>query len=480
MKEPTIRCAIYCRKSSDEGLEQRYNSLDAQRETCELYIASMKHEGWVALPDRYDDGGFSGGSTDRPALKRLLADIESGRIDRVLVYKIDRLSRSIRDFALLMERFEGRSVGLISVTQALNTRDSMGRLVLHVLLSFAQFEREMASERTRDKIAASRRKGIWTGGRPILGYDIIDSRLVVNESEAGTVRAIFAQYLSAGALQPLLDALDAAGVVNKAWTTRSGIRRGGEKFHKSSLARLLSSPLYAGLVPHKKDLYPGQHDRIVDEDTFRAVQRQLADNRCLPGGVVRGRFGGALKGILVCRECGALMSSTTTKRGGVVYRYYQCPRRRGALRRRCRGGLIPAEQLERIVADRLPDVFPLREFEGPVFDALREQAERDLRVLRLQKAAVGTESATVGGMPGGSDAELDRRLKEAEAALPTRASVAARMQDLNAIWSGLAASDRAALLRAVLDKVEYDSTRGELTLHPKAESSASTTRRISA
>src|SRR6516165_8952951 len=227
---PLVRCAIYTRKSTEEGLEQEFNSLDAQRESAQAFIASQQHEGWVCLPDRYDDGGFTGGNMDRPALRRLLDDIAEGKVDCVIVYKVDRLSRSLLDFARMMETFERHHVSFVSITQQFNSATSMGRLVLNVLLSFAQFEREIISERTRDKIAATRRKGKWSGGRPILGYDVDPrgGRLLVNDDEAVRARGIFALYLEHEALLPVVRELESRGWCNKRWVTRSGKEMGGD------------------------------------------------------------------------------------------------------------------------------------------------------------------------------------------------------------------------------------------------------------
>ena len=254
-----IRCAIYTRKSTEEGLEQEFNSLDAQREAGEAYIASQKHEGWVCLPDRYDDGGFTGGNLERPALKRLMADIGDSKIDCIVVYKVDRLSRSLIDFSKIMDVLERHSVSFVSVTQQFNTSTSMGRLMLNVLLSFAQFEREIISERTRDKIAATRRKGKWTGGKPLLGYDLVampgGSRLIVNEDEANRVRAMFELYLEHERLAPVLAELDRRGWRTKQWVTRKGAAVGGRPFDKVTLFRLLTNPAYLGKVRHREDLY---------------------------------------------------------------------------------------------------------------------------------------------------------------------------------------------------------------------------------
>src|ERR1700720_2286168 len=252
----TIRCAIYTRKSTEVGLEQDFNSLDAQREAALAYIQSQRHEGWKCLPTRYDDGGFTGGNMDRPALKRLMADVEAGRIDCVIVYKVDRLSRSLLDFARIMETFEKHHVSFVAVTQQINSATSMGRLMLNVLLSFAQFEREIISERTRDKIAATRRKGKWSGGFPILGYDVDRRvlRLVVNPKEATRVRAIFDLYLKHQALLPVVQELERRGWRNKAWVTRKGRKMGGRPFIKTNLHALLTNPTYAGKLRYKTEV----------------------------------------------------------------------------------------------------------------------------------------------------------------------------------------------------------------------------------
>ena len=254
-----LRCAIYTRKSSEEGLEQEFNSLDAQREACEAYVRSQKHEGWQALPALYDDPGYSGGNMERPALKRLLADIAAKRIDVVVVYKVDRLTRSLADFAKIVEVFDASAVSFVSITQAFNTTTSMGRLTLNVLLSFAQFEREVTGERIRDKIAASKKKGLWMGGQPALGYDVKDRKLVVNEAEAETVRMIFRRYLDLGSVRELKAALDAEGMVSKHRTAADGSAYGGQSFSRGALYQMLQNRVYRGEIVHKGAAYPGEH-----------------------------------------------------------------------------------------------------------------------------------------------------------------------------------------------------------------------------
>ncbi len=273
-----VRCAIYTRKSSEEGLDQEFNSLDAQREACESYVRSQKHEGWRALPQLYDDPGYSGGNMERPALKRLLADIAAKRVDVVVVYKVDRLTRSLADFAKIVEVFDANAVSFVSITQAFNTTTSMGRLTLNVLLSFAQFEREVTGERIRDKIAASKKKGLWMGGQPALGYDVKDRRLVVNEAEAETVRAIFRGYLQLGSVRALKSALDAAGVVSKRRTAADGSAYGGQSLSRGALYQMLQNRVYCGEIVHKGAAYPGQHARIVNEELWRRVHEKLEAN----------------------------------------------------------------------------------------------------------------------------------------------------------------------------------------------------------
>ena len=268
------RCAIYTRKSSEEGLDQDFNSLEAQREACAAYILSQRHEGWRELPDRYDDGGISGGTMNRPGLARLLAYVEAGRIDVVVVYKVDRLTRALSDFAKIVEIFDAAGVSFVSVTQAFNTTSSMGRLTLNVLLSFAQFEREVTAERIRDKIAASKRKGMWMGGLPPLGYDVKDRALVINDGEAETVRMIFRRYLDLGCVRALKAELDASGVVSKRRANGSG----GQPISRGALHALLRNPVYAGETRHKGERHPGLHAAILDRATWDAVQRALDDN----------------------------------------------------------------------------------------------------------------------------------------------------------------------------------------------------------
>ena len=315
-----LRCAIYTRKSTENGLEQEFNSLDNQREAAEAYIKSQAHEGWSLLPGAYDDGGFSGGSLDRPALQRLLVEVKAGRVDVILVYKVDRLTRSLSDFAKLVDLFDAHGVSFVSVTQAFNTTTSMGRLTLNVLLSFAQFEREVTAERIRDKVAASKRKGMRMGGPVPLGYAVRDKKLIPHPEEAETVRLIFRRYLDQGCLSALMQDLAQRGIVSKLSRRRDGSTRGGLPFSKGPLAFLLRNRTYAGEVIHKGKHFTGEHESIVPAELFHAVQQAL-DARAHRAGIAALNGDALLKGLLF-DERGKPMISGMAKKNGARYRYY--------------------------------------------------------------------------------------------------------------------------------------------------------------
>jgi site-specific DNA recombinase len=322
-QQTKFRCAIYTRKSSEEGLDQDFNSLEAQREACEAYIRSQAHEGWTLVPDRFDDGGFSGGNMERPGLARLMAQLRDGKIDVIVIYKIDRLTRSLTDFARLAETFDEHKVSFVSVTQQFNTTTSMGRLMLNVLLSFAQFEREITGERIRDKIAASKKKGMWMGGPIPMGYDGRDRQLFVNEEEASTIRKVFALYLEVGNVPALLERLKADGVLTASRLSASSRKRGNRHFTRGHLYKLLSNPIYIGRIPHKKTSHPGRHEAIIDPKTWAAVQAQLLANTQGPRS--RRRRAEAqthlLADLLTSAE-GNRFISTHANKGARRYRYY--------------------------------------------------------------------------------------------------------------------------------------------------------------
>jgi len=315
-----LRCAIYTRKSTEHGLELEFNSLAAQRDACEAYIKSQASQGWTALSQHYDDPAYSGGNLDRPALKKLLADIEAGKIDVVVVYKIDRLTRSLADFAKLVEAFDARSISFVAVTQQFNTTTSMGRLTLNVLLSFAQFERELSSERVRDKIAASRRKGKWTGGTVPLGYDARNKKLVINKTEAETVRVIFRRHLDLQSFSKLVADLDRRGIVTKRRNTKVAKFNGGIPFSYGPLAHFLKNRIYLGEVHHDGKWFQGEHEAIIDHATFDRVQQLLA-NKSNGRKAKRSESGALLMGKLY-DDKGNLMSPSFSIKNGVRYRFY--------------------------------------------------------------------------------------------------------------------------------------------------------------
>ncbi|MEQ9811524.1 MAG: recombinase family protein [Azospirillaceae bacterium] len=406
------RCAVYTRKSSEEGLDQAFNSLDAQREACTAFIASQKAEGWIPLPDRYDDGGVSGGTLERPALKRLLAYIEAGLVDIVVVYKIDRLSRALMDFARLVELFDRHQVTFVSVTQSFNTTTSMGRLTLNILLSFAQFEREVAGERIRDKVAASRRKGLWMGGHPPLGYDVVDRRLVVNEAEVATVRLIFSRFLEIGSATTLARQLAEEGVTTKR----------GRPVDKGFVYKLLANRVYIGLAVHKGEAYPGQHAAIIDRDLWDRVHAILKESPRTRAAKTRAQTPALLKGLLY-GPSGRAMTPTHTRRRQKLYRYYVDH----AL---LKGGQAtsPAARV------------PAAAVEGAVIDQLRQ-------LLRSPEIVVGTWKAL-----------------RAEGEAVAEAQVRDAIHGFDALWDELFPAEQARIVQLLVEKVRVDDDGLAITL----------------
>jgi site-specific DNA recombinase len=492
----TVRCAIYTRKSTEEGLEQEFNSLDAQRESGEAYIKSQTHEGWECLTEQYDDGGFTGGNMERPALKRLLVDIDAEKIDCVVVYKVDRLSRSLLDFARMMESFDKHHVSFVSVTQQFNTASSMGRLVLNVLLSFAQFEREIISERTRDKIAAARRKGKWAGGHPLLGYNIDPKgfKLVVNEDEAFQVRAIFDLYLEHQAMIPVVMELDRRGWSNKRWTTRKGRERGGKPFTKTNLHKLLTNVTYAGKIRYKNEIHAGEHDAILDSTTWQRVQSLLQRNGRTGGALVRNKFGALLKGMLRCVPCGCAMTPThTTKDGNKRYRYYVCS---GAQKRgwhTCPSKSIPAGEIERFVVDQIKCIGNDPALLNETFAAARAQGNARVADLKAEQRGLERElgrwnvevrklSSDATALAVSRLADLQERIRHAERrATEINEQMVALGQEMvdeheitlalsvfDPVWDSLTQREQARIVQLLVEQIDFDGTAGKvsITLRP--------------
>jgi DNA invertase Pin-like site-specific DNA recombinase len=398
-----LRCAIYTRKSSEEGLEQEFNSLHAQREACEAYIASQKSEGWALVRDQYDDGGISGGTLERPGLKQLLADIEDGLVDVVVVYKIDRLSRSLMDFSKLVEVFDRNGVTFVSVTQSFNTTTSMGRLTLNILLSFAQFEREVTAERIRDKVKASRMKGIWMGGYVPLGYDVRDRKLVVNEQDAGSVRRIFDRFVEVGSATVLARELRREGVRNKQ----------GTLIDKGYLYRLLNNRVYRGEALHKGKAYPGEQDAIIDADRWDRVHAILQESPRKRANNSRAQTPALLKG-LIFGENGAAMTPTSTKKGARLYRYYVSM---DVIRNRETG----------------EETGPMRLPAGMVEDAVVTEVRRILQTPEVVTQVLATLNRDSGGA--------------------SEADAIAALHEFKALWSQLFPAEQARIIQLLVRRV---------------------------
>lgn len=415
MNRPVVRkllCAVYTRKSTEEGLEMEFNSLHAQREACEAYVASQKAEGWLLAPDQYDDGGFSGGTLDRPALTRLIADIERGRIDIVVVYKIDRLSRSLMDFAKLVEVFDRNNVTFVSVTQAFNTTTSMGRLTLNILLSFAQFEREVIGERIRDKFAASRKKGMWMGGWAPLGYDIKDRKLVVNKAEAAAVQTIFRQFVRIGSITKLVPMLAAERIQTKT----------GKPIDKGYLYRIISNRVYLGEAVHKGTSYRGEHQPIVDQKLWNQVHAILQESPRKRAAETRARTPALLKGLLFAPD-GSAMTPTHTRRRGKLYRYYVSTR---VLKERA-----DACPLRRI---------PAAEIEGAVIAQIRA-------LLRSPEIVVQTWRAARSKIAGLSEREVKLAL-----------------EGFDPLWDELFPAEQARIVQLLVERIDLREDRANVNL----------------
>ncbi len=495
---PATRCAIYTRKSTQEGLEQEFNTLDAQREAGEAYIASQRGEGWECIPDRYDDGGYTGGNIERPALKRLMADIEAGRVDCIVVYKVDRLSRSLLDFARIMGTFEKHGVSFVSVTQHFNTTTSMGRLTLNILLSFAQFEREIISERTRDKIAATRRKGKWSGGMPVLGYDIDPHglRLVVNEDEAVKVRSIFELYLERQSLIETVKELDLRGWAAKQWVTKKGREIGGKPFNKNNLFRLLTNVIYTGKITYKDEIHEGEHAAIVDAEIFKRTQRLLKRNGRSGGKHVRNRFGALLKGLLHCVPCGCAMSPThTTRNGNKRYRYYVCLNAQKRGWHDCPSKAIPAPEIERFVIDQVRCIGKDSELLAETLKQTRTKGQKRIKELEIEQRSLerdlkrhNAELRKLAGRLATNDIAADRvaDLQDRIRAIEQRATqvreemialgrqlvdekeVAQALSLFDPIWETLSPREQVRIIRLLVERVNYDGEKGtvSVTFHP--------------
>jgi site-specific DNA recombinase len=496
-KKTSVRCAIYTRVSTDDGLDQDFNSLDAQREAAEAYVASQKSEGWTCLPDHFDDGGFSGGSMDRPALRRLLIDVEAHRVDCIVVYKLDRLSRSLLDFAQIIGALERNGVSFVSITQQFNTTASTGRLLLNVLLSFAQFERELISERTRDKVCAARRKGKWTGGSPILGYDIVaeGGRLIVNKTEAARVRAIFDLYAEKESLLDTVQELDRRGWTTKRWTTKDGQERGGKPFGKNALHQLLLNPTYIGRVKHNGSTYAGEHEAIVEQEVWERVQKLLRRNGRSGGRATRNKHGALLGGLLWCASCGVKMTHTYAQKGEKRYRYYVCSEAQRRGWDACPTKSLPAGEIERFVVAQIKRIGQDPKLLSEVLKAATTEAAQRRNKLAREEAAIKRDlrsraaevkrlvGATAKGRGKKADAAArladlqdqvdqgEQRLGEirAEKAGLEREQIgegelATALRDFTPVWESLSPREQAWVVHLVVERVAYDREKESVAI----------------
>jgi site-specific DNA recombinase len=497
--EKTVRCAIYTRKSTEEGLQQEFNSLDAQREASEAFILSQKNEGWQVIPERFDDGGYTGGNMDRPALKRLLAAVEARTIDCIVVYKVDRLSRSLLDFSRIIEVFDRHGVSFVAVTQQFNTTSSLGRLTLNILLSFAQFEREIISERTRDKMSAARRKGKWIGGHPVLGYDIDPKggRIIINPAEADQVRSLFGLYLTKGSTLPVLEETRRVGDMTKIWTTEDGKVRGGKPFTRGSLHAILTNVLYTGMVRHKGVLYAGEHERIVDQNLWDEVHKKLHRNGSDKGASVRNKLGALLRGLLFCVPCGTPMMHTYTMRKAKRYRYYVCYNAQQQGWQKCQTKSVSAPAIETAILDSIrrigtdPKLAESVAAEASDLQtrrraALEEELGKLRRGLRRLNQNLAREAADTSIDSGQRFERILAAQREIEAteqrltALSAERKCAAEdrvnAQDLrttlakfDTIWSCLTIREQERLIQLLIAKVGYDGETGKVTINFRSE-----------
>jgi len=496
--DSVCRCAIYTRKSTEEGLDQDFNSLDAQRESAEAFINSQKNEGWICLPERYDDGGFSGGNMDRPSMKRLMNDGIAGKIDCIVVYKVDRLSRSLLDFTRIMETLEKHGISFVSVTQQFNTTHSMGRLTLNILLSFAQFEREIISERTRDKMTAARKKGKWIGGMPVLGYDI-DSharRLIINEKEAIRVRTAYDLYLEHQSLLSTAKELNNRGWTTKRWITKKERIREGKPFQKNNLYRLLTNVIYIGKVYFKGELYEGEHPAIVDIELWRRVQDILRRNGRNGGKLVRNKYGALLKGLLYCLPCkSAMVHACTVKNKTTSYRYYVCSRAQKEGWHSCPTKSVPAGEIENFVIERIRCIGRDNDLIAETLNQARCQVRASMDSLEHELLVVKDElkryASDVQLLVGDSTQSIDDQTRSSArlANLEDQIRIARQRADgireklvlknselvnekelktaltaFDPVWESLSLRERTRMVQLLVERVGYDGEKGLLSI----------------
>jgi site-specific DNA recombinase len=486
-----VRCAVYTRKSTDEGLNSDFNSLDAQRDAAEAYIRSQRSDAWILVPTQYSDGGYTGANIERPGVRKLLADIEAGEIDCVVVYKVDRLSRSLIDFAKMMGLFEKHGVCFVSVTQQFNTNTPLGRLTLNILLSFAQFEREIISDRTRDKQVAARRRGKWTGGHILLGYDLEPGggKLVVNPEEAERVREMFRLYTEGTSVQEIVQRFDKLGWRNIQWTTQEGSPYGGSPLRRCHIYKLLGNVSYTGQVKAGEDIVPGEHEAIIDQRTFDLAQDRLKENTCKAGNSHRVKHDSLLRGMLYCSCCGSGMYSTYSANGQKRYRYYVCYRAQQKLEGYCTSRSVSAPVVEAAVVESIrrvgvhPEVLAeaARAARERLADALAELREelntvngrvKNLKsqLARLRRAdptrlAEIREQAAVGESRA---EELRKEIVRREKHRIDEKDLRQTMDSFEDVWKAMSMVEQRILLCQLVEKLGYDGRTGKVTVSFKS------------
>jgi len=493
-KNTPVRVAIYTRKSTEEGLEQEFNSLDNQRQCCEAYVKSQCGEGWIALPERYDDAGFTGANTNRPGFQSLLQDIEAGKVDVICVYKIDRLSRSLLDFAKIIAFLEKHGTEFVAVTQQFSTANSIGKLTLNILMSFSEFERQVISERTRDKMAATRKRGMWTGGHPPLGYDVVEKKLVVNEAEAERVRQIFQLYLERRSLKAVVSEIRRRG-----WRQKATGRKRNNKansFDPNTVSRLLKNPLFIGKVKSNGELYDGQHQAIVSQETWDSVQDLLEVNRQNGGRQHRNKWGALLRGLIRCARCGEAFVHQYSSKGNARYHFYVCRTLLNKGAAACPGSRVSMKQIEDFIFDKIAAIGSSPELIAQTVDAARKHVKdqhpelvAEIQRLRDEAACLKKEQESLAariGKGGDETTSLLEKLgvinekgkenrlfmKRAQVALLRLNRTCIDEEDVKTafasfvpIWDQLFPANRESIIRQIVERIVYNGETGDMEIH---------------
>ena len=493
--QPVVRCATYSRVSTHAQADKEFNSVEAQREACESYVGLHRSEGW-SIGEHYQDAGLSGSNTSRPGLQRLLADIEAGEIQVVVVYKFDRLSRSMLDFLQILDFFKRHGVSFVSVSQRFDTSTPVGEMTLNVLLSFAQFERQIIAERTRDKIHAARRRGRWTGGAPPLGYDVVDRKLVINKDEAPIVRQVFELYAETPSLVKVAQELNRRGWRRKSWKTRDGKRRKGGTWNRVSLKRFLNDPAYIGRVKLKDETFPGEHRGIVPNALFKKVQGLLAENRRTGGASARNTSGALLRGLLRCSTCDATMHHTAAKSHGKAYRYYRCNFAKTRGRGTCPTGSVSAPKIEEYVVGAIRQIGANPELQEETFQQAVSQVKAKRRGFKHESKRLVDELgrsrkdierlvATVARLDGAAaeavaseltkaqervrlleqrQAEIGNELADLATRVVDREELARALEAFDPIWDVLLTPEKERVLRLLIERIDYDGSTQKLEI----------------